>query len=82
MIEHESKNKMSRKNLVRLFGPTLMTVDDDPMSFTNTQWEYSCIDTMIQYYKWLFGVDETEEKRDEVGKSTDRHADRQADRQA
>lgn len=32
VIDHESKNKMGPSNLIRLFGPTLMTVDGDPVS--------------------------------------------------
>ena len=29
VISHESKNKMGLNNIVRIFGPTLMTVDGD-----------------------------------------------------
>lgn len=36
------------------------------MSFANTQYECNCISTMIKYYKWLFQVDEEEEKKEEV----------------
>lgn len=84
---------MGVSNLVSLFGPTMMTVDGDPVScsisphhnmlidhlpalsplsskqisFANTQYECNCISMMIKYYKWLFQVDEEEEKKEEVG---------------
>ena len=32
VIDHESKNKMGRTNLVSLFAPTLMTVNADAVS--------------------------------------------------
>ncbi len=32
VTEYERKNKMGLSNLVRLFAPTLMTVDGDPVS--------------------------------------------------
>ena len=32
MVDHESKNKMGRTNLVSLFAPTLMTVNADAVS--------------------------------------------------
>ena len=32
MVQNESSNKMSQSNLTSLFGPTLMTVDGDPVS--------------------------------------------------
>lgn len=35
VIDHESKNKMGPSNLIRLFGPTLMTVDGDPVSLSH-----------------------------------------------
>ncbi len=38
ITEHESKNKMSLSNLVRLFAPTLMTVDGDPVSVYSFYW--------------------------------------------
>jgi len=56
VIDHESKNKMGPSNLIRLFGPTLMTVDGDPVTFANTQYECACVHTMINHYKWLFQV--------------------------
>ncbi len=34
VTENESQNKMSISNIARLFGPTLMTVNDDPVSDT------------------------------------------------
>lgn len=36
------------------------------ITFANTQFECNCISTMIKYYKWLFQVDEEEEKKEEV----------------
>ncbi len=36
------------------------------VSFANTQFEYTCIHTMIKFYKWLFQVAEEENKKDEV----------------
>ena len=94
VAEYEAKNKMGVSNLVSLFGPTMMTVDGDPVSqllflatehtlfrlslhfilpeqitFANTKYECNCISTMIKYYKWLFQVDEEEEKKEEVGGS-------------
>lgn len=35
-------------------------------SFANTQFECTCIHTMIKYYKWLFQVAEDENRKDEV----------------
>ena len=32
VVQHESSNKMSQSNLTSLFGPTLMSVDGDPVS--------------------------------------------------
>ena len=32
VAEYEAKNKMGVSNLVSLFGPTMMTVDGDPVS--------------------------------------------------
>ena len=32
VISHESQNKMGLSNVVRIFGPTLMTVDGDTVS--------------------------------------------------
>ena len=33
VADYESKNKMGVPNLVSLFGPTMMTVDGDPVSW-------------------------------------------------
>ena len=32
VADYEAKNKMGVSNLVSLFGPTMMTVDGDPVS--------------------------------------------------
>lgn len=32
VVENEAKNKMSLSNITKLLGPTLMTVDGDPVS--------------------------------------------------
>lgn len=57
---------MGISNLVSLFAPTLMTVDDDPVSYLNSQYEFTVITKMIKYYKWLFQVDENEEMKEVV----------------
>ncbi len=57
---------MGLSNLVSLFAPTLMTVDDDPVSYLNTQYEFTVMNKMISYYKWLFQVDEDEEMKEVV----------------
>ncbi len=36
------------------------------VSFESTQYEYSCVHSMINHYKWLFQVDEEETKKEEV----------------
>lgn len=41
VIDHESKNKMGPSNLIRLFGPTLMTVDGDPVSVPPSYVKYN-----------------------------------------
>ncbi len=57
---------MGRSNLVSLFAPTLMTVDDDPVSYLNAQYEFAVLSTMIENYKWLFQVDADEEMKEVV----------------
>ncbi|CAI8051664.1 Arf-GAP with Rho-GAP domain, ANK repeat and PH domain-containing protein 1 [Geodia barretti] len=64
VIDHESKNKMGRTNLVSLFAPTLMTVNADAVSMQNAKYEFMCMDKMIQYYKWLFEVKDEEEAKE------------------
>ena len=44
------------------------------MSFSNTQFECNCVSTMIKYYKWLFQVDEEEEKKEEVSGLCQQHS--------
>lgn len=36
VADYEAKNKMGVSNLVSLFGPTMMTVDGDPVSIDLT----------------------------------------------
>lgn len=38
VADYEAKNKMGVANLVSLFGPTMMTVDGDPVSVDLTSW--------------------------------------------
>ena len=40
MIAHEADNKMTQSNIVSLFGPTLMTVDGDPVRKLLTSTSY------------------------------------------
>ena len=47
----------------------LSTTPPLQITFANTQFECNCISTMIKYYKWLFQVDEEEEKKEEVQQS-------------
>ena len=44
----------------------LLNVSLPQVSFDNTPYEYSCIHKMVECYKWLFQVDEAEEKKEEV----------------
>ncbi|XP_019855674.1 PREDICTED: arf-GAP with Rho-GAP domain, ANK repeat and PH domain-containing protein 1-like isoform X1 [Amphimedon queenslandica] len=69
VIQHESDNKMSQSNIISLFGPTLMTVDGDAVSFEDSGAQYACINHMLNYYKWLFNVNEDEDKKEEAMQS-------------
>jgi hypothetical protein len=66
VIQYEADNKMSQQNIISLFGPTLMTVDGDEVSFNDSRAQYACVNHMLNYYKWLFGVNEDEEKKEEA----------------
>ncbi len=54
VVQHESSNKMSQTNLTSLFGPTLMSVDGDPVSIVHVHYMYNVhvhvqIDTVCMY---------------------------------
>jgi hypothetical protein len=64
--EQEEKNKMGLNNIVKIFGPTLMTVDGDTISFQNSCHEFKVISILISYYQWLFQVDDEEMKKEQA----------------
>ena len=55
-MDNVAINKMSAANMVRIFGPTLMTVDTDESSFLNATFEFSVIELMFRHYLWMFQV--------------------------
>ena len=55
-MDNAAVNKMSVTNMVRIFGPTLMTVDTDESSFLNATFEFGVIELMFRHYLWMFQV--------------------------
>lgn len=65
IAEHEQTNKMGISNLALVFGPTLMTVEGeskDQTSFADMGGEFKCVEALITYHEWLFGMEEKSEK--------------------
>ena len=56
VVDNVAVNKMSAANMVRIFGPTLMTVDSDESTFINATFEFSVIELMFRHYLWMFQV--------------------------
>ena len=56
VVDNVAVNKMSAANMVRIFGPTLMTVDTDESTFLNATYEFSVIELMFRHYLWMFQV--------------------------
>ena len=55
-MDNVAVNKMTAANMVRIFGPTLMTVDSDESTFLNANYEFCVIEMMFRHYLWMFQV--------------------------
>ena len=55
-MDNVAINKMTAANMVRIFGPIIMTVDSDESTFMNASYEFSVIEMMFQHYLWMFQV--------------------------
>ena len=56
VADNASVNKMSVRNIVRIFGPTVMTVDSDESTFVNANYEFCVVESMFRQYHWMFQV--------------------------
>jgi len=56
IADNANVNKMSGNNIVRIFGPTIMTVDTDESTFVNANYEFCVVETMFRQYHWMFQV--------------------------